>query len=122
MTDPYGDIPDFAASVDFDVDTDVLFDVLSNPRRRFVLARLDGDATPKPLRDIAYQLATWEYDAAITEIPASDVTSTYVSLYHVHIPKMADAGFVEYCAKRDAVALVENGDSVTSLADSPTVG
>lgn len=122
MTDTHGNNPDSAALTALDVETDAFFDVLSNPRRRFVLACLDEYPTPKPLRDIAYQLATWEYGTEVTEIPPDDVTAIYVSLSHVHIPKMADVGLVEYREERDAVTLGEDCDTVTSLTDFPTVG
>ena len=120
MTDTHGNEPDFAALADLDVDTDALFDVLSNPRRRFILTCLEEFSTPVPLRDVAHELATWERDAEITEISADDVTSIRVSLYHVHIPKMADVGLVEYDEERDAVTLVEDGDNATSLATLPS--
>lgn len=118
MTDTQRNKPDFTAATDVDVDVDALFDVLSNPRRRFVLAYLDESSNPLPLRDIAYQLATWEYDE---EVPSDDVKSIYVSLFHVHIPKMAEVGLIEYSEERDAVTLVEDCDAITSLTGFASV-
>lgn len=114
--------PDFAALGALDVETEVLFDVLSDARRRFVLACLQEYATPMALGDVADELATWEHDAEITDIPAEEVRSIYVSLYHLHVPKMADAGLVEYSQERDAVALAEDNDELTALVDFPSLG
>lgn len=116
-----GNESEFAAVSEFDVGTDVLFDVLSDSRRRFVIACLREYATPMALGDLADELAIWEYDAEITEIPAAEVTSIYASLYHTHIPKMADAGVVEYSQERDAVTLAASSDELDSLVTLPAV-
>jgi len=56
---------------------------------------------------VADELAVWEHDARITEISAEDVAAIHTDLYHVHVPKMADAGVVEYSQERELVALAE---------------
>lgn len=114
--------PDFAAITGLDVETDILYDVLANARRRFVLACLDEHATPMPLADVADELATWEFDAEITEIPAEEVRTIYVALYHVHVPKMKAAGMVEFSQERDAVSPTEAGEELASLLNLPPVG
>lgn len=106
---------------DRDVEADDLFDVLSDARRRFVLACLREYATPMALADVADELATWEHDAPITQISEEEVTSLYLSLYHMHIPKMDDAGIIEYSQERDAVALTEDSEDIASLVDLPSI-
>lgn len=103
-----------------DFDADVLFDALSESRRRFVLSCLQEYATPMALGDIADELAVREHEVAITDIPAEEVTSIYISLYHCHIPKMADLGIVEYSQDRDAVTLTEKGSELISMVSLPT--
>lgn len=67
---------------------DVVFDVLQNKRRRYVLTGLaaasDGETTLKQLAD----------DLAAE----SDGTrnSVYSALYQSHVPKLADAGAIDY--------------------------
>jgi len=99
-------------STNADADVDALYHVLSASRRRFVLRLLGDHSTPMALADVADELAAWERDADLTEVPAADVKSVYMSLYHVHVPKMEDAGVVEYGQQRDAVALAENAESL----------
>lgn len=113
--------PDFAALTDSHMESDALFDVLSDSRRRFVLACLQEHDTPMALENIVDELAIWEHDAEITEIPAEEVSSISISLSHVHIPKMVDGGIVKYSQERDAVTLTEDYDELTSLVSLPLV-
>lgn len=110
-------VTDLAASSD----PDALLGVLSNSRRRFVLSCLEEHATPMALADVADELATRERDAPIREIPEDDVAAIDMSLYHVHVPKLSDAGLVEYSQERDAVALAEDGDEIPAFASLPSV-
>ena len=122
MTDAHESEPDVAALTDLDVDTDALFDVLSDSRRRFVLACLQEYATPMALGDVADELAVWEHDAPITDVPADAVRSIYASLYHRHVPKMVDAGIVEYSQERDALTVAGTGDDLAPLVNLPSLG
>lgn len=82
--------------------------VLANPRRRLALALLEASETPVTVRDIAHEIATREHDEPLPEIPSETVTRIYSSLYHVHVPKLEEAGVIEYDVDRrriDDVAL-----------------
>lgn len=61
-----------------------------------------------PLADMADEIAVWENETDITDISAEEVKLVYISLYHTHIPKLADADVVEYSQEQDAVRLSEN--------------
>lgn len=112
MMESQGNEPDFAALTELDLGTDALIAVLSDSRRRFVLACLQKYATPMALADLADVLASWEHDAELNEIPADDVKTIYISLYHRHIPKLADVGLVEYSQERDAVTLTQESQEL----------
>lgn len=113
--------PDFTALANSDVELDALFDVLSDSRRRFILTYLQEHDTPMALMDVVDELATWEHEADITDIPAKEVSSISISLYHRHLPKMADAGIVEYTREGGAEVPTENSDELISLVSSPPV-
>ncbi|WP_440771749.1 DUF7344 domain-containing protein [Natronorubrum sp. DTA28] len=81
------------------------FEGLAHHRRRAALRCLQEYGTPIPLADLADEVAVREYDTALPEIPAENVTRIYMSLYHTHIPKLADAEYVRYDQERDAVTL-----------------
>ena len=106
---------------DVDVETDALLEVLSEPRRRFVISCLAEYETPLTLPDVADELAVWEHDARLPEISADDVAAIHADLYHVHVPKMADAGVVEYSQERELVALAKPIHELSDHLELPSV-
>ena len=100
--------------------TTTLFDVLANQRRRYALRSLKAYETPITLADLADDVAIREHERPITEIPAEEVKRVYTSLYHAHIPKLADEGILEYSQEQDMVALSEDVDQLESLLKAIT--
>lgn len=97
---------------------DRVFEALSRQRRRFALHCLQKYEDPMALADMADEIAVWENDTDIVDISAEEVKRVYISLYHTHIPKLADAGIVEYSQEQDMVALSENAEQLSSHVDS----
>lgn len=97
---------------------DSVFDALANRRRRYVLHCLQKYDNPMALADVADEIAVWENETNISEISGEEVKRVYISLYHAHVPKLADAGIVEYNQDRDMVALSENADQVEPFLKS----
>lgn len=86
-----------------DLSIDVVFDLLADRRRRHVLAcLLDGDRAIA-LSDLAEDVAVREHDRPRIEIPKERAQAIRTSLYHVHVPKLADAGVIEYDRDRNLV-------------------
>lgn len=79
------------------------FELLSHRYRRFAVRVLDDHGQELALADLADEVAQVEYDSPITEIPAEEVSSLYLSLYHSHVPKLCEADVVEYEQERDIV-------------------
>ncbi|WP_435154717.1 DUF7344 domain-containing protein [Haladaptatus sp. DFWS20] len=74
-----------------------LYEALASEHRRTVLSYLhenDGRAT---ITELAAHLVT-------SGIEASEQRA-HVVLQHVHLPKLAERGFVEWASRRDTVAL-----------------
>lgn len=72
---------------------DSVIDCLAAERRRIVLAVLEGRTEPMARADLAREVARRES----TGEPSDDeVKTVLVSLHHVHLPKLANAGLVEY--------------------------
>lgn len=103
-----------AALKDVDLDTDDLFDVLSNSRRRFVVACLHASTDPMAVADVAEELAEWECDTPRDEITSEQVTSRSIALHHTHVPKMVDAGMIEYDRGRKTIALRDDCEEVAT--------
>lgn len=98
MSEPSEPFPQ--SDTDTGVDTDELFDLLSNARRRRVLAvlqRADGDAAT--LEELAERVV-----ARDTDDGSDDPEAAAIALHHVHLPKLADCGVIEYDARNGTVS------------------
>jgi len=73
-----------------------LFDLLSHPRRRFVIHALQRSQRALDTTTLAKRIAAWEStaSAAGASEPAADAVA--VSLHHTHLPKLAEAGLLVY--------------------------
>lgn len=99
--------------------------LLSSARRRTALDVLVGRTAPVDLDDLAREIATRERDGDVTSgkgdvgergngVDARTVERVAVSLHHVHLPKMADLGVVDYDSAANRV------ESCPDCADGPT--
>lgn len=110
---------DIAALRESEVSTDDLCDVLSNARRRFVIDRLASHSKPLAVADVTRELTRWECETPSDQIPEEQVKSRYAALYHVHVPKMADVGILEYNRERNTIALADECAGITSVVGHP---
>lgn len=92
--------------------TDQLFDALADERRRVVLDSLFESGTPVDVGRLARRVAARERRGGEGDRgpPADAVHRVRVSLHHVHLPKLDDAGLVEYDP---------DGQAVRTVADPP---
>jgi Flp pilus assembly protein TadB len=91
---------------------DMVFDLLSNSRRRFVLHYLKQADGPVRLSELAAEIAAIENEVAVDELTSQQRKRTYVSLYQTHIPKLQDAGAVSYDAETGMVELAEGAGEI----------
>ncbi|WP_339104360.1 hypothetical protein [Haloterrigena salinisoli] len=98
-----------------DESANTVFELLSHRRRRYALECLREYENPLPLADLADEVAVRERDAPLSEISPEAVKRIYLSLYHVHVPKLADAAYVHYSQERDAVSLREHSERSEQL-------
>lgn len=75
---------------------DDLFDVLSNPRRRCALYYLQREGGAVALQEVVDYVTAWQYDQPLSELDAGDRMCVYSALHQVHLPRLDEAGFVEY--------------------------
>jgi len=96
------------ADADPSVDLDVLFELLSNGRRRRALRTLlvHGDLS---LPDLADEVAVAERGRSLPKIDPDAVLDVYLSLYHTHVPKLAGAGLATYDQDGDFVTATDAG-------------
>lgn len=60
------------------------------------------------LPDLAEEVASRENGSPLTEISPEEVTRVYMSLWHSHIPKLSEAGVVDYSQERETVVFDED--------------
>ncbi|WP_459193876.1 DUF7344 domain-containing protein [Halosimplex sp. J119] len=120
------DLCDIVAADSFDADADLVFEALAPAERRVVLARLldrRERATEShdrvALADLAVELAAWKRDTGTGDVEDAAVESAHAKLYHVHVPKLADAGVVSHDREDGSVALTAP-ESVRECVDLPT--
>ncbi|QFU83329.1 DUF7344 domain-containing protein [Natronorubrum aibiense] len=109
---PESDCVEFVRSVLESLDTceasaetiDEAFGLLADQRRRLLLEvmRTYGEAVTLP--DAAEEVAVRETGRQMPNISAERVHEVYLSLYHDHLPRLIDAGLLEYNQERDMVA------------------
>ena len=74
---------------------DLVFATLSNARRRYVLHYLKRHDGPVTIRQLAEQIAAWENETEMAEVTYKQRKRVYTSLHQTHLPKLADAGFIQ---------------------------
>lgn len=80
-----------------------IFHILQNDRRRLVLRYLQGRQEPVRMRDIAEQVAAWEHDTTVEALTSKQRQRVYIPLYQSHLPKLAEAGIINYEQSRGIV-------------------
>jgi hypothetical protein len=89
---------------------DELFHLLQNQRRRRVMLFLQDADSEETMRDVAEQVAAWENDTTVEALSSNERQRVYIALYQSHLPKLDDAGVLDYNQQRGIV-------SRTPLAD-----
>lgn len=90
-----------------------VFDVLSNDRRRCALHYLKRhDDRRVELRELVDYVAAWENDTTPREVDSNARKRVYTALRQSHLPKLKDAGVVEYEHLRGEVELTDQAREV----------
>lgn len=87
--------------------------LLDECRRRYALYCLLGYAAPMTLPTVADCVTELEYGAP-AETLLEERLCVYMSLYHEHVPRLAEAGIVDYHQEGDSVDLTENASVIKS--------
>lgn len=88
-----------ASSDEVGVDTDALFDLLSNARRRYVLSYLHGtDGDEADLSELVDWVTRQEVDG-----DGDHRESVAIALHHTHLPRLAESDVLDYDARSQTV-------------------
>lgn len=102
---------------EMEVTQDVVFDILSRARRRYVLYLLKSKG-PMELTELAEHTAAWENDVEVEELTKQQRKRVYVSLYQTHVPKLEEAGFVTYDDDSSIVRLGSQAEEIDRFLGS----
>jgi len=95
---------------DTELTQDDVFEILSSPRRRYLLYHLRKEGGPIELVELAEHVAAWENDVDREGLTAQERKRVYVSLYQTHVPKLDEAGIVDYDPDSGMVELTRRAE------------
>ncbi|MFC3476430.1 DUF7344 domain-containing protein [Halobacterium litoreum] len=82
---------------------DVTFEILKNRRRRLVLEYLRETEDTITIGELAEHIAAIENDTTVQQLNAQQRKRVYIGLYQCHLPKMDDAGVVDFNQDRGRI-------------------
>lgn len=88
-------------------DRDELFHLLQNERRRRALDYLRGKEGSVRMRDIVDHVAAAEHDTTPEALRSDERKRVHIALYQSHLPKLDQAGVLEYNQDRGIVTRTE---------------
>ena len=101
---------------------DERFHLLQNERRRLVIKHLhdvESDAEDGRVRmgDVAEQVAAWEHDTTVAQLSSTQRQRVYIPLYQKHLPKLHDAGVIDYNQSRGVIIPTERVDRLVEFVE-----
>ena len=112
------------ASAESNATLNATFDLLSSRRRRYALYHLDAASVDVfDLDELVDAVVEWERATDSGDDDGDDAAHrrrVAVSLHHEHLPKLADAGVVDYDARSRTVRFRDADDLAAYLALSVT--
>lgn len=91
------------------LEREAIFEVLSNARRRCIVHYLkQHEGRRVELRELVDYVAAWEDDTTIRKLDSDKRKSVYAAIRQTHLPKLQDAGIIEYEHMRGEVELTDH--------------
>lgn len=95
-----------------DISRDTVYKMLANERRRYTMHYLKNHDETVTLGALAEQVGAWEHDTSPDQLSSAERKTVYTALQQRHLPKMDDAGIIEFDKR---AGTVEPTDSLTEL-------
>lgn len=99
-----------------DEGVDGILSLLSESRRRQALYCLLSNRTLN-IDSIAVQIAAWENNESIASVSEQAEESIKIALHHNHLPKLVEAGIVEYDGRSGDIIPGERFDEIESTVE-----
>ncbi|MHC3439963.1 DUF7344 domain-containing protein [Natrialbaceae archaeon A-gly3] len=91
---------------------DTVLDLCQHQHRRIVLSILATEQRSLTLNDLTNTVLKYNHQTPITEVSEDVLAEIRLSLCHVHLPKLASAGLIDYDLDREFVELTEQFEQV----------
>jgi len=91
---------------------DTLFGILKNQRRRDALRYLRDNDGSADLGELAEHIAAKENDIDVRQLSSDQRKRVYIGLYQCHLPKMDDAGVVDFEKNRGDIELLDPAEQM----------
>jgi hypothetical protein len=96
------------------------FDLLTHPHRRYVLYHLRTKAGEVGIETLAAAIADWDGAHSGME-QAISIDKIRTALYHAHLPKLAEAGFITVDTTMDSIELTQTDELDRFLTDTASI-
>ncbi|MDG5778347.1 hypothetical protein VB773_19535 [Haloarculaceae archaeon H-GB2-1] len=88
---------------------------MADPVRRYVLDYLDEQETPISFDRLGTRVAAWHTDSDPEAVDDATLTEMRTALYHVHLPKFDEAGYITWDADTHVIRRGPNFDEIAPL-------
>ncbi|GAA0250170.1 hypothetical protein GCM10009000_078090 [Halobacterium noricense] len=89
-----------------------MFEILAEPRRRFVLSHLHERSKPIAIADLIREISADQHELAKNEVPEGMLKQETITFHHCHLPKLEGANLVTINADRNTVMATETLQSI----------
>lgn len=96
------------------------FDLLTHPYRRYVLYHLRTKARDVGIETLAAAIADWD-EAHLGMERAISIDKIKTTLHHIHLPKLAEAGFITVDTTMNSIGLARTDGLDRFLADAAPI-
>lgn len=95
------------------VTVDSVLDLCQHQHRRIVLAILTTEQQPLTLDDLTKTIFKYNHQIPIADVTEDAITDIQISLYHSHLPKLAEEGLITFDPERQLVKPTKQLEQVT---------
>lgn len=99
------------------LELDDVFEALGHARRRYLLYTLVQGNSEETLPEMATKIVAWEQEKPVSEVTEEERRQVQASLYHSHVPKLADLGVLTYRQDENIVVQAQNTAQVQAVLD-----
>lgn len=99
-----------------------IFEVLQNERRRYTLQYLREQGGPVKLGDLVDHVAAKEYKCDSNDVSSAQRKRVYTTLQQTHLPKLHDAGIVDYDSDSNVITTTPQTQELTVYLEVVSAG